>query len=665
MKLIESKEQLLGKTNTRLGMRKQKTVPLPTAVMDRDVRENMDLLEESRRMWESMADFRTRRLRNRQYYRGNQWSDMMTDPDSGETITEETYLMNQGKVPLKQNRIRSLVENLIGQYRSNPSKAVVIARGRENAQAAEMLSNALQCALENNEIKDLDARLFEEFALSGAAVQKVGYKYWKERNLEDLFLENTNVNRLIVNTDLSDIRLFDLRLIGEIIDTTVENIVSTFAKNTAEEKLIRELYAHASNPAFYSDYGLDATRIDSLDFYIPREPNAARLYEIWKLRGEWRVYAHDPLDGTNNIVPYTLKQIAAQNQERLRLGAEEGIPDEEIPLIEAEETYEQFWYVKFLTPHGHCLFEGETPYKHEEHPYSLILFPLLDGEVWGFIEDIIDQQRYINRMIILLDFIIGASAKGVLMVPEGMVPDSMTPEEFSEQYRKFNGVIFYKPRADGQMPKQISANSSQVGIFEMLNLQMTLLEKNSGINESIQGQRAPSGTPAALYAQEAQNATINVLDQIQSFQGLVQKRNRKSLKVITQFYKDKRYLAINGRAISDEAKMYDPDLVKKLDFEVVVTQGTDTPVYRQVVDDMLFELLKGNLISLEMYLEQTSMPFADKLLATVRSQREAMEQGGVMPGGAGIPPEMAAQAQQANPQSMAMLQQALAGGRPR
>ena len=662
MKRNISAEELTKRPNSKIGMRKQKIVPLPVASLDSDTRENMQLLEECRRWWESMRDLRARAQRNRRYYRGDQWSDEIQDPETGRWITEDKYLQNQGKVPLKQNRIRNLVANLIGQYRSNPTKAVVISRGREEASLGEMLTNTLQCALELNEVKELDARQLEVFLLSGVGCQKIGFDYWKERNLEDLVIESTNINRLFLNSDLSDPRGKDLRLIGEIIDAPVDNIVSAFAKNTADEKKIREIYANMTVKDFVTDYGFNSRRTDGLDFYIPRDTNKARMFEVWYLRSAWRNYVHDPMDGTYTITDATMDEIAAENDMRLQMGLENGMDKADIPLLEAKGRHEQYWYVKYLTPSGHCLYERESPYKHEEHPYSLVLYPLLDGEVWGFVEDIIDQQRYINRMIIMLDFIIGASAKGVLMVPEDCVPDDMTPEQFADEYRRYNGVIFYKPRADGQLPKQISTNSTNVGIMEMLNLQMSLLEKNSGISESIQGQRAPSGTPAALYAQESQNATLNVIDQLQTFQSMILRRNRKALKVITQFYKDKRYLAINGRAASMEEKLYDPDIVRNLDWDMTIAQGMDTPVYRQMVDEMLFELLKGNLIDLEMYLEHTSMPFADKLLATVRSRMEALGQGDAP---SQLPPELIAQAQQANPQAVGMLQQAIGmnGGR--
>jgi hypothetical protein len=662
MRIITTKEDLKGKSLTALGMRKQKKVPVPDSFIFRGDRENMDLLEECRRYWESLRDFRDRRLRNRKYYRGDQWSDMIKDPDSDDFITEETYLMNQGKVPLKQNQIRQLVKNLIGQYRSNPSKSLVISRGREQASETEMLTNALQCALENNTVKELDAREFEEFAISGAPWQKVGYKYWKERNLEDLYIENVNVTRLFFNTDVSDIRLTDMRLVGEIIDTTVDDIVSTFSKSPADEKRIREIYAGMVTKDYIADQGLSADRIDNLDFYIPTDPNKARLYEIWKLRGEWRTYAHDPLDGSYNIVPYTIKEIAAQNSERIRLGMDQGIPEEEIPLIEAEPKFEEYWYVKFLTPFGHVLYEGETPYAHEEHPYAGILYPLLDGEVWGFVEDIIDQQRYINRLIILMDFIIAASAKGVLMIPEDVIPEHMSEKDFANEWRAFNGTIVYTPKPHGQVPQQISANSTQIGINEMLALQMQLLQEVSGVRGAIQGEKAASGTPASLYAQEAQNATMNTLDYMMSFQNFIRKRDTKALKVITQFYKEKRYLAINGRSVSEDSRIYDPERVKNLAWDVVVAQGTDTPVYRQIIDETLMKLLEGQLIDLKMFLEHTSLPFADKLLASVKAQEEQMMNQGGAPGQVQLPPELLAQAGQADPKAMELAQRALGRG---
>jgi len=666
MKIIKSREEMAGMTNTMLGMRKQQIIPLPTShIGSENVRENMDLLEECRRYWESLRDFRERRSRNRKYYRGEQWSDFIKNPDSktssNEYITEEQYIMNQGKVPLKQNQIRQLVKNLIGQYRSNPSKSMVIPRARENALTAEMLTNALQCALDNNFIEELDARIFEEFANSGAIPQKIGYKYWKDRSIEDILIENRNPAKMFYNSDVSDIRLLDLRLIGEIIDTTLDDIISSFAKSEADEKRIRQIYTNYVKNYIVSDRGHDASLIDNMDFFMPRDMNVARMFEIWRLEGKWETYAHDPLDGTDGPVDFSMEEIAQQNAERLQMGMEQGIPQEEIPLIEAKPRFINSWYVKYLAPSGHVLFEGKSPYSHEEHPYAFTLYPLLDGEVWGFIEDIIDQQRYINRLIIMMDFAMSASAKGVLLVPEDLIPEGMTPDDFAEQWTKFNGVILYKPNTQHtQKPEQIVSKSTPMGFNEMIQLQMSLLQEISGVHGAIQGKAPGSGTPAALYAQEAQNASMNTLDYMHTFKYHKQKRDTKVLKVLTQYYQDERYLAINGRTATEEAKIYKPEMAQNIQWELVVTAGTDTPVYKQVIESTLMELLNGRLIDLEMWLEHTTMPFADKLLASVRQQKEQMLQSGA------VPPELAAMAGQApggvNPQTMQLANQFM--GRP-
>ena len=69
---------------------------------------------------------------------------------------------------------------------------------------------------------------------------------------------------------------------------------------------------------------------------------------------------------------------------------------------------------------------------------------------------------------------------------------------------------------------------------------------------------------------------------------------------------------------------------KITDFNIVVSQSSDTPVFRQIADDMLLGLLQSGQIPLEIYLNNTSMPFAQKLLSDLKQAQEAemqQEQG--------------------------------------
>ena len=128
---------------------------------------------------------------------------------------------------------------------------------------------------------------------------------------------------------------------------------------------------------------------------------------------------------------------------------------------------------------------------------------MLNGDTWGLVEELIDQQRMINRSMILMDFIISASAKGILLVPEDVIPADMNINDFADEWTKFNGVIKYKPNKSSQIPQQVSANSVNIGVGEMLNMQMQLISQIAGVNPAMQGQEAKSGTPASLYAESA------------------------------------------------------------------------------------------------------------------------------------------------------------------
>ena len=617
--------------------------------------ENYKTLEMCRQYYDSLDDFRERRKRSREYLRGNQWGDMMVD-DNGDTITEETNILNQGKVPLKQNVIRPLIRSVIGQYRTGKSKTVVLARKKDDTKISEMLTNTLQTAQYNNDTEEIDARMAEEFFLSGMACSKSSYSFVKEWDTEDAVTKNISPQRVFFNTDIEDTRMRDLRMIGELIDTTLNEIVASFAKNEKEEAKIRGWYNSVTpKDVMISGDGLSPTLLDDLDFYIPSDPSKARIIEVWELVSEWRTYAHDYLDGSYVITKTSVKELQKVNDERLLVGIENGMDPEEIPMIDYSRKKEQFWVVKFLTPYGQCLYQGETIYNHQSHPYTLVAYPLLDGEVWGLVEDIIDQQRSINRMTSLIDSIMGSSAKGVLMVHEDAIPKDMDIGEYAEEWTRFNGVIVYKGKTGTPAPYQVSSNSTNIGAQEMLAMQLKMIQDISGVSPAIQGQQAKSGTPSSLYQQEALNSTTNTRDMFDVFSWYKRQRDTKLLKVIQQFYDEKRYVAVSGNRYAEEAMYYDPEVAGNVPFNLVVTEGVDTPIHRMIIDDQLKGLLEAGVIDGEMYLENSSLPFADKILESINKRKQQMQDGQPMEQ---MPPELVEQAQQgANPEAMQKLQQ--------
>ena len=339
----------------------------------------------------------------------------------------------------------------------------------------------------------------------------------------------------------------------------------------------------------------------------------------------------------------------------MQMAEASGMPAEEVPLIKATWFMDDYWYFYYLSPFGHILKEGETPFEHGSHPYIFKAYPFIDGEIHSFVADVIDQQRYTNRLITLYDWIMRASAKGVLLMPEDSLPDGVSMEDIAESWAEFNGVIVFKPSKSGQIPHQVANNSTNIGITELLNLQLKFFEDISGVNGALQGKPGYAGTSAAKYNQETQNATMSLLDMLESFSYFVVDGAYKDVKNIQQFYDGKRVFNIAGKAGAQIE--YDPKKIRDVEFDLSITESTSTPAYRQLANDVLMQLWQANAISVEQLLEHGNFPFADELLQSIQSQKEQVQQGQTPQG---VSPEIMQQAQQgANMQAVNQLHQAL------
>jgi hypothetical protein len=205
------------------------------------------------------------------------------------------------------------------------------------------------------------------------------------------------------------------------------------------------------------------------------------------------------------------------------------------------------------------------------------------------------------------------------------------------------------------MPQQIANNSTNIGIAELLNLQLKFFEDISGVTGALQGKRGFSGESAAHYSQQTENATTTLLDLLESFSSFVTEGAYKDVKNMQQFYDDKRVFNIAGK--SGAQIEYDPMKIRDVEFDLSITESTSTPAYRYFVNDVLMQLWQAQAISVEQLLEHSAYPFADDLLQSIKSQKEQMSQGQIPEG---ISPQLMEQARQgANMQAVGQLHNAM------
>ena len=618
-------------------------------------RRAFDVLMEAQHYWNQMDDFRHDRERNKRYTYGFQWDDVICV--DGKKMTEEDYIKTQGSVPLKNNLIRRLVRNVLGVYRSQLKEPTCTARDRDKQKLGETMSTILQCNMQLNRMNEVNARSMEEFLISGFIVHRKSYG-WRNGK-EDCWTDYVQPNNFFIDNNMRDFRGWDVTCLGEIHDVSFGQLCEQFAHTPQEYRRLKEIYKWAARREYIASYAerFGYSRLENYDFLLTSEPGRCRVIEVWRKEQKPRYRCHDYQNGDIfkiEVSDYE-EQVANVNRERMQMAKEAGMPEDEVPLIKATWFVDDYWYFYYLSPFGDILKEGETPFEHGSHPYVFKAYPFIDGEIHSFVADVIDQQRYTNRLITLYDWIMRASAKGVLLMPEDCLPDGVSMEDIAESWAEFNGIIVYKPSPSRQIPQQVANNSTNIGITELLNLQLKFFEDISGVNGALQGKPGFSGQSAAMYNQQVQNSTMALLDMLECFSQFTIDGAYKDVKNMQQFYDTKRVFNIAGK--SGAQIEYDPKKIRDVEFDLSITESTSTPAYRQLANDWLMQLWQAQAISVEQLLEFGDFPFADELLQSIKSQKEQIEQGG-MP--EAISPQLMQQAQQgANMQAVNMLHNAM------
>lgn len=584
-------------------------------------------LEEFASYWSSLYTARKKMERSLMYAKEDQWGDYIKDPDTGKMMTEGELIKKNGKVPLKNNMIAPIVKNIEGQFRRNVTKPICSVRDRGEAKVGEMMSIAMEYAQSLNEITELDAASLMVLECGGYIAQRIEFGYNEYKHMNDAWVYNVDPSRLFFNTNIEDQRGWDITCIGEIFDMDFEQVVAAFAKSKKDREWLESIYGTDDHPRRSFVDGVQGYNQKNADFYTPAEVDLCRVILGWKLESRDAYFYHDTLDGSWGFVGLNeVNKLEYINQKRISEALESGVEEEDILLIEYEFKVERYWYYRYLSPWGDVLQEGRSPYWHGQHNYVFHAYPIIHGKIFNFIEDFIDQQRSINRTMTLIDFIRSSSAKGLVVVDEDAF-DSMSREEIIDEYVRYNGVLFcrLKPGKDiRSVITQLNGAGAIQGDYELLSLQLKLINDIAGVNSAMQGKDPSSGTAASLYAQQTENASMNLKGLFDSFKAFRKRRDLKLMQTIQQYYDSPRYIELGGKDYSEESKYYDPEKVQGAQLDLELTEGTNTPTFQMLENEFLMKLFEMQAINVKTLLENSSLPFASKILESIKRAEQEM-----------------------------------------
>ena len=353
----------------------------------------VEFLAECAACWNALDEARRKLRRSLMYSYGDQWGDYVTDPDTLAQITEGELIKKNGKVPLKNNMIAPILGNIDGQLRQNLMRPVCVARDQSESKLGEMMSVAIEYVHDINEMEELDADCMRMLLNGGMTAQRIEYGVNPSKERRDVWVYSVNPSRLFFNTNIEDVRMWDLTCIGELFDLPLEDLLAHFGTTPQKKQRIKDIYGNVSQSVFAGSRAMQGEESKNMSFYSPSHTNLCRVILGWKLESRDSYRWNDSSNGTWGYLPYddeSKAMLDAENRRRIDEGAAKGMEEDELLLVEYEFATERYWYYRYMTPYGDVLQEGRSPYWHGEHNYVLHLFPLIQGRLGNFVEQFID-----------------------------------------------------------------------------------------------------------------------------------------------------------------------------------------------------------------------------------------------------------------------------------
>ncbi len=602
-----------------------------------------DLLTRCESVWLNLDEFRQQRARSRRFCYGDQWGDLITV--NGKTMTYREYLMNTGNVVIQANQVKNRVETIVGQMVKEQMEPVCHAIDRDEQQYGEVMTAAVQANCAKNQLMELKKLWMREVNLGGIAIAYESYDDCSGPDrTTNSWTQFINPNLFFFESESVDPRFWDASLVGRMFYGSFEDICARFARGPKDYDALRTIYSNQA-VAFRREESREVTERfeDDLVFMRSSDPTKCFVCEVWTKETRPRIRLWDKNSGEEEIIDADdnayRREIKAENQRREALAKKSGWAADETPLIvgdgygaDDEEKngffMDTFWYCRFIAPDGTILWEGESPYADRCHPFSVCMFPFIDGKLVGYMNDAIDYNLAMNRAVVLHDWLLRTQAKGVTVVPKAILGD-LSPEEFSRSWTSIDDLVFadIDETKKDLFPKVFNGVSQTFDVGSLIATYSRMMEMGTPVNAALQGKTPTSGTSGSLYAQMTTNASTPIAALMDSFNKFVETLLNKKMKNIAMFYDVDRFQKIAGQidGVFDNENM-NLNEVGSLDYDLRVKESSETPVFRAVINQDAKEFLLNGLISFEEYLEIADVPYADKILQGRQARQAELEQ---------------------------------------
>jgi hypothetical protein len=258
-----------------------------------------------------------------------------------------------------------------------------------------------------------------------------------------------------------------------------------------------------------------------------------------------------------------------------------------------------------------------------KYPTKAQTWGYVDGEIFSPLDDVINPQRFINRVLSVTEQLINNSGGQGIIIDEDAIDSSTSSEEVYSDIKEGKVVTLNTkgrgvPNAFGKYDN--TPSSGVYGMFEIIPAIKAMVQGMTGVNDPLQGQSTGPDQlvgvtelliqRGSLMQEPFYSAQANLFVQTYQYTATVAKR---------RYIDNERELAIIAGDEGVEILTLAKDL-RNEDFRVFVSRENDDAVLKSQANQMLELFLQRQLIDDKVYANLFNRSTPDDVTKALRSQ---------------------------------------------
>lgn len=376
----------------------------------------------------------------------------------------------------------------------------------------QKVNHLLKYVSEKNELDSKQDRIAENIALSGLGVMKTfeysGHQYFTVLDSENFFFDRS----------AKEYDLTDAEFMGEIAYMTVTEIFEMYPDVTNEERMSIEKYAQ-----FYKKMSYQLSQGQEKGGINSQYENSGKVpvfYVYWKDGDSFEYayvkdkYGYPYFTRINYIFEgeekprYTDKDIievkterakkVLKGQKKRRLFVDTLRTAVYVPSSIAASSSDDGQKTSDI-----ILDWGIVPYQETENcdfnstkfPYKAYCWSYIDGEITSPLDDAINPQRFINRMLSVAENQINNSRGSGIIYDKSMLDPNGGESEFLRNMNQSKPVgMQAKGRSlqNAVVSYDSTVNQGTMVMFNLINIMKDYVQSSTGVNEALRGESTGS-----------------------------------------------------------------------------------------------------------------------------------------------------------------------------